>query len=71
MSQNLYAWKLDGGNDIVYTITPTPTTSDYIYKADGTQYSYDEYDDGQVAYSNIIYATDGSTYIQLLGIDPV
>ena len=36
---DLYAWKNDGYNKIVYTDTPTPTTSSTLYKADGTAYA--------------------------------
>lgn len=67
-AQNLYAWKV--GNEIVYTLSDTPSVNDKIHKADGTEYAQNEFIYDGWAFIPVITETDSSTYIKIRGTEP-
>ena len=63
---NLYAWKNSTYNVTVYTISATPSVGDTLYNAEGVAYQpWDIEVSSSAVCNNVIYSTDGSTYINL------
>lgn len=63
---SLYAWKYDGDDTIVYTLSVEPSGGDYIYKENGTQYEEFEL---QILFNGEIEVFVNSTINDLI-IDP-